>query len=130
MFRGSIVAIVTPFRDGKIDEKAFRDLIEFQINNGTDGIVPCGTTGESATLSHEEHERVVEIVVDEARRCGASSGRVGGSPGGRPPTERPSPPRTPSSRRRTVLSATTRPWPRRSVTFRSFSTMSPAGPRS
>ncbi|MEK7851190.1 MAG: 4-hydroxy-tetrahydrodipicolinate synthase, partial [Deltaproteobacteria bacterium] len=70
MFRGSIVAIVTPFKDGKIDEKAFRDLIEFQINNGTDGIVPCGTTGESATLSHEEHERIIGLTLE------AVNGRV------------------------------------------------------
>ena len=55
MFKGSMVAIVTPFINGKIDEKALGDLIEFQISNGTDGIVPCGTTGESATLSYEEH---------------------------------------------------------------------------
>lgn len=70
MFRGSIVAIVTPFKDGKVDEKAFRDLIEFQINNGTDGIVPCGTTGESATLSHEEHERIIGLTIE------AVNGRV------------------------------------------------------
>jgi 4-hydroxy-tetrahydrodipicolinate synthase len=63
MFKGSMVAIVTPFRNGKIDEKAFGDLIEFQIKNGTDAIVPCGTTGESATLTYEEHHRVVELTV-------------------------------------------------------------------
>jgi 4-hydroxy-tetrahydrodipicolinate synthase len=63
MFKGSMVAIVTPFRNGKVDEKAFGDLIEFHIKNGTDAIVPCGTTGESATLSHEEHHRVVELTV-------------------------------------------------------------------
>ncbi|MCQ9208448.1 MAG: dihydrodipicolinate synthase family protein, partial [Omnitrophica bacterium] len=63
MFRGSLVAIVTPFINGRLDEKAFKDLIEFQIKNGTSGIVPCGTTGESATLSLEEHERVVELTV-------------------------------------------------------------------
>ncbi|MFQ5455902.1 MAG: 4-hydroxy-tetrahydrodipicolinate synthase [Nitrospirota bacterium] len=63
MFRGSMVAIVTPFKDGKIDEKGLSELIEFQITNGTDAIVPCGTTGESATLTHEEHNRVVEITV-------------------------------------------------------------------
>jgi len=67
MFKGSIVAIVTPFKDGKIDEKTFKDLIEFQIKNKTAGIVPCGTTGESATLSFEEHERVVEIAVEQVR---------------------------------------------------------------
>jgi 4-hydroxy-tetrahydrodipicolinate synthase len=63
MFRGSLVAIVTPFNNGKIDEKSFKELIDFQIANGTSGIVPCGTTGESATLSIEEHERVVELAV-------------------------------------------------------------------
>lgn len=68
MFKGSIVAIVTPFRDWKIDEKAFRDLIEFQIQNGTDGIVPCGTTGESATLSHDEHERVIELTIEAVNK--------------------------------------------------------------
>ncbi len=68
MFSGAIVAIVTPFRDGKIDEKAFRGLINFQIDAGVSGIVPCGTTGESATLTHEEHERVIDICVEEARK--------------------------------------------------------------
>jgi 4-hydroxy-tetrahydrodipicolinate synthase len=63
MFKGSMVAIVTPFKSGKVDEKALGDLIEFHIKNGTDVIVPCGTTGESATLSHEEHHRVVEFTV-------------------------------------------------------------------
>src|SRR5581483_5301893 len=64
MFTGSIVAIVTPFKNGRVDERALGDLIEFQIANGTDGIVPCGTSGESATLSHEEHERVVDFTVE------------------------------------------------------------------
>ncbi len=68
MFTGSIVAIVTPFRNGRVDERALGDLIEFQIANGTDGIVPCGTTGESATLSHEEHGRVIECTVEAVRR--------------------------------------------------------------
>ncbi len=68
MFRGAIVAIVTPFKDGKVDENALRELIEFQIESGTDGIVPCGTTGEIATLSHEEHDRVIEITVDAVRK--------------------------------------------------------------
>ncbi len=63
MFKGSMVAIVTPFKNGKVDEKALGDLIEFHIKNGTDVLVPCGTTGESATLSHEEHHRVVEFTV-------------------------------------------------------------------
>lgn len=68
MFHGAMVAIVTPFKDGKIDEAAFRELIEFQIANGTDGIVPCGTTGESATLTFAEHERVIEITVEQTNR--------------------------------------------------------------
>jgi 4-hydroxy-tetrahydrodipicolinate synthase len=72
MFKGSIVAIVTPFtaKDGKniVDEKRLRDLIEFQIKNGTSGIVPCGTTGESATLSFEEHERVIEITIEQVNK--------------------------------------------------------------
>lgn len=68
MFKGAIVAIVTPFRDGKVDEKSLRDLIEFQIANGTDGIVPCGTTGESPTLSHEEHNKVIEMTVDAVKK--------------------------------------------------------------
>ena len=66
MFGGAIVAIVTPFKDGGVDEIGFRDLIDFQIANGTRGIVPCGTTGESATLSHGEHNRVIEIAVEQA----------------------------------------------------------------
>jgi len=68
MFTGSLVAIVTPFRKGKVDERAFGDLIEWQIANGTNGIVPCGTTGESATLSHEEHNRVIELAVEVVHR--------------------------------------------------------------
>jgi 4-hydroxy-tetrahydrodipicolinate synthase len=68
MFSGAIVAIVTPFKNGKVDEEALRRLIEFQIANGTDGIVPCGTTGESSTLSHEEHDRVIEITIDAVKK--------------------------------------------------------------
>ena len=65
MFSGAIVAIITPFKDGKIDEQSFRNLINFQIDAGVSGIVPCGTTGESATHTHEEHERVIDICVAE-----------------------------------------------------------------
>ncbi len=68
MLKGALVAIVTPFSNGRVDEEALRGLIEFQIENGTDGIVPCGTTGESATLSHEEHKRVIEITVDAVKK--------------------------------------------------------------
>lgn len=63
MFQGSIVAIVTPFKDNKLDEKALTDLIEWHIAEGTHAIVPCGTTGESATLEYEEHYRVIELTV-------------------------------------------------------------------
>ncbi|MDF1577206.1 MAG: 4-hydroxy-tetrahydrodipicolinate synthase [Desulfobulbales bacterium] len=62
-FKGAFVAIVTPFTDAKLDEQELIDLIEFQIAGGTHGIVPCGTTGESATMSHEEHHRVVELTI-------------------------------------------------------------------
>jgi 4-hydroxy-tetrahydrodipicolinate synthase len=68
MFTGSLVAIVTPFRKGTIDERALSDLIEWQIAKGTNGIVPCGTTGESATLTHEEHNRVIELTVEVVNR--------------------------------------------------------------
>ncbi len=63
--KGSITALITPFKDGRIDEAAFRKLINWQIAEGTQGLVPCGTTGESPTLSHEEHNRVIEICVEE-----------------------------------------------------------------
>ncbi len=66
-FRGSYTALVTPFRNGELDEKGFRDLVEWQITEGTDGLVPCGTTGESPTLSHPEHHNVVEWCIDQAR---------------------------------------------------------------
>ena len=65
-FHGSITALVTPFKKGKIDEKALQRIVRYQIEYGTDGLVPVGTTGESPTLSHEEHHRVIEIVVDAA----------------------------------------------------------------
>lgn len=68
MFKGSIVAIVTPFKNGKVDEKKLRELIEFHIKNGTKGIVPCGTTGESPTLTNEEHDRVIEICIEAANK--------------------------------------------------------------
>lgn len=68
MFRGSIVAIVTPFKNGRVDEKKLRELIDFQIKNGSSGIVPCGTTGESATLNFDEHEKVIEITIDHVNK--------------------------------------------------------------
>jgi len=67
MFKGSIVAIVTPFNNGAVDEKTLRELVDFQIENGTDAIVACGTTGESSTLDNEEHLNVIKIVFDQAK---------------------------------------------------------------
>jgi 4-hydroxy-tetrahydrodipicolinate synthase len=70
MFKGTYTAIVTPFKEGRIDEDGFRKLIDFQIDNGIDGIVPVGTTGEAATLDYDEHLRVIEIAVQQANgRC-------------------------------------------------------------
>ena len=70
MFEGVHTAVITPFRDGIVDEEALRAHVERQIDSGVDGLVPCGSTGESATLSHVEHRQVVEIVID------AAAGRV------------------------------------------------------
>src|SRR5437867_3202968 len=66
-FQGSIVALVTPFRNGAVDEAKLRELVELHVSHGTDAIIPCGTTGESPTLSHDEHRRVVDVVIDAAR---------------------------------------------------------------
>jgi len=66
-FQGSIVALVTPFKNGAVDVTKLRELVEMHATHGTDGIVPCGTTGESPTLSHDEHKRVVEVVIEAAR---------------------------------------------------------------
>lgn len=68
MFRGSITALITPFKDGAVDEAALRKLVDWQISEGSHGLVPVGTTGESPTLSHQEHERVVELVVEAAAK--------------------------------------------------------------
>jgi 4-hydroxy-tetrahydrodipicolinate synthase len=68
MFKGTFSALITPFKDGVLDERALRELIEWQIQQGVDGIVPCGSTGEAATLSHAEHERVIKIAIGQARR--------------------------------------------------------------
>ena len=65
--KGIYTALVTPFKDGKLDEKAFRNLIEFQLKGGINGVVPCGTTGEAPTLSYEEHEKVIELAVKYAK---------------------------------------------------------------
>jgi 4-hydroxy-tetrahydrodipicolinate synthase len=67
MFKGSFTALITPFRNGKVDEKAFQSLVDWQIREGTHGLVPCGTTGESPTLSHEEHHRVTELCIEVAK---------------------------------------------------------------
>src|SRR5271165_6090199 len=66
-FHGSMPALVTPFKDGEIDETTYRALIDWQITSGSHGLVPVGTTGESPTLSHDEHARVIDICIDEAR---------------------------------------------------------------
>lgn len=68
MFEGTTVAIVTPFKNGAVDEKTLRDLVEFHVKNGTNAILPCGTTGESPTLSHEEHDKVIEICIDASNK--------------------------------------------------------------
>ncbi|NND49439.1 MAG: 4-hydroxy-tetrahydrodipicolinate synthase, partial [Rhizobiales bacterium] len=70
MFQGSITALVTPFKNGAVDEQGFQDFVNWQIDEGTNGLVPVGTTGESPTLSHDEHKRVVELCVE------AAAGRV------------------------------------------------------
>jgi len=67
MLKGSLVALITPFRNGAVDEKAFQNFVDWQIRQGTHGVVPCGTTGESPTLSHVEHKRVVELCVEVAK---------------------------------------------------------------
>ena len=68
MFKGSFTALITPFKDGKFDEASFRSLIDFQLESGTHGLVPTGTTGESPTLSHEEHIRIVEVCIEQANK--------------------------------------------------------------
>jgi 4-hydroxy-tetrahydrodipicolinate synthase len=66
-FKGAFTALVTPFSNGQIDEEAYRQLIEWQVQSGINGVVPCGTTGESATMSHDEHKRVIRICVDQVK---------------------------------------------------------------
>src|SRR5260370_22128266 len=68
MFTGALTALVTPFRDGAVDVAALRDLIEWQIQSGIDGLFPCGSTGESATLSPAEHDSVVRLAIAQARK--------------------------------------------------------------
>jgi len=68
VFKGSITALVTPFREGGVDEKAFQDLVEWQIQQGVHGLVPCGTTGESPSLTHDEHERIVDLCIEVAAK--------------------------------------------------------------
>ena len=66
MFKGSFPALITPFKDGAVDESAFKSFVDWQITEGSDGLVPCGTTGESPTLSHEEHMQVTEWCIEAA----------------------------------------------------------------
>ena len=68
MFTGSMVALVTPFKNGQVDWPSLEALVEFHIQSGTNGIVPCGTTGESATLSHQEHDEVIRSVIKSVNR--------------------------------------------------------------
>ena len=70
MFKGSMPALITPFKDGEVDAAAYQAFVEWQISEGSHGLVPCGTTGESPTLSHDEHKRVVELCIE------AAAGRV------------------------------------------------------
>ena len=67
MFKGTFVAMVTPFRHGKVDEKRLRQQADFLIAEGVDGLVPCGSTGEAATLNHEEQKRIISVVVEQAK---------------------------------------------------------------
>ena len=66
LFTGSYTALLTPFKNGEVDYDAYRKLVDFQIDNGTHGLVPVGTTGESPTLSHDEHKKVIEVCIDQA----------------------------------------------------------------
>ena len=68
MFKGSFTALITPFKNGNFDEASFRSIIDFQLDSGTHGLVPTGTTGESPTLSHEEHIKIVEICIEQANK--------------------------------------------------------------
>ncbi len=68
MFKGSIVALITPFKDGAVDEETLRQLVEFQIENGTDGIVACGSTGEASTLDYDEHMKVIDVVIQQTNK--------------------------------------------------------------
>ena len=70
MFTGSLVALITPFKNGSVDEKGFEKFVAWQIKEGTDGLVPCGTTGESPTLSYDEHKRVIDICISAAKGTG------------------------------------------------------------
>ena len=67
-FSGAFTALVTPFKNGQVDEEKYRELIEWQITEGINGLVPCGTTGESATLSHSEHEKIIKICIDQVKK--------------------------------------------------------------
>ena len=134
-FHGSMTALVTPFKDGKIDERAYRALIDWQNTSGSRGLVPVGTTGESPTLTHQEHRRAVDICIDEARGrvpviAGAGSNNTGEaielaptpSEAARTPFWSSRPIKT--SRRGKASTSTSRPSTTQSA-FRSSSTTSP-----
>ena len=84
MFSGSITALITPFANGKIDDAAFQRFVDWQIKQGSNGLVPSGSTGESATLSHEEHERVIATVVEQAAGRAKVMAGTGSNATGRP----------------------------------------------
>ena len=142
MFRGSMVAIVTPFdSQGRFDEETYRQLIEFQLENGTDVIVPCGTTGESATLDFDEHDHVIKVCIEQVNKrvpvmagTGANTTHeaielsLEAKKMGWPTVCCWSAPTT-TSRPRKGSTTTTRSWPRPSPCRRS-STTSPGAPAS
>ena len=91
MFQGIYTALITPFSGGKVDEKAFQAFVEWQIAEGVHGLVPCGTTGESPTLSHEEHNRIVDLCIEVAKgRVKVMAGTRPQTPGGGRPPGQPS----------------------------------------
>jgi 4-hydroxy-tetrahydrodipicolinate synthase len=134
-FRGSFTALVTPFRNGSIDEAAFRGIVNWQIAEGTSGLVPVGTTGESPTLSHAEHRKVVEWTVEEARGrapvvAGAGSNSTAEAIDFAQHAEKAGADavliRTTTSRRRKGCTSTSRPLTMRSASRSSSTTFLPA----
>ena len=133
MFSGSLVALITPFKGGKVDEKGFENFVKWQIEEGTDGLVPCGTTGESPTLDYDEHKRVIDICVQTAKGTGVPviAGTGSNSTAEAIELTRHAKKvgaeaamlvvRTTTSRPRKASTSTSRPWPKRSIS-RSCST--------